>query len=266
MNRPNDMGRALVQLVHTSVNYDLRKGSERQRSAANLQTLLIDLTAASHRPVFLECGAKDADLSRRMREKVPHCEVIAFEANPRAFETFKAQHDFEAAGVDYRNVALADADGRIPFRLYKTIGDKEIGETEGRHSLLVRQGENTYEEFDVEARTLDGLFKDWPDRRLSVLIDVEGATHLVLAGATDLLRRTDVLVVEVETRAYWEGQWLVEHVVQFMGENGMYPVARDFEFHRQYNILFVREDALNTGPVLVNLERYLQRAAFGGTR
>jgi FkbM family methyltransferase len=262
MNKMVSTGQALLRLAYTSVNYDLRQRSERSRSASDLRELFIDITATLDRPIFLECGANDAALSRRMRKKVPHCEVIAFEANPETFRTFGARHDFMAEGVDYRNLALAAKDGRIPFRMYTSIGDEKLAKTDGRHSLLLRHVDSEYVETEIEARTLDGLFEHQADRRFSILIDVEGATHLVLAGATELLKRTDVLIIEVEAVPYWQGQWLAGDVVRFLEERGMHPIARDFEYREQYNLVFVREDALESGSVIRNIERHCQRAVL----
>ena len=92
-------------------------------------------------------------------------------------------------------------------------------------------------------------------------VDVEGACGLVLPGARDLLAKTAVLMIEVEEQQFWGAEhWLREQVVSYLFDLGLVPVARDFEYRYQYNIVFVRAELL-AGPNGINnaLARFVSR-------
>ena len=55
-------------------------------------------------------------------------------------------------------------------------------------------------------------------------------------------------MVEVEEQPFWGSEhWLRRQVVSYLFDLGLVPVARDFEYRYQYNILFVRAELL-AGP------------------
>ena len=70
-------------------------------------------------------------------------------------------------------------------------------------------------------------------------VDVEGATKQVLGGGARTLKATQIAIVEVEDQEIWEGQWKAGQVISAMLDAGLVPVARDFEFKGQYNIVFL---------------------------
>jgi hypothetical protein len=122
----------------------------------------------------------------------------------------------------------------------------------GKTSLRRRNEDATYAEFRVPARSLDSFFRSrfatLDEQRFALWIDAEGAADRVLAGASEVLKRTVLIFIEVETLTFWQGQAAGGAISKVLMDKGFVPVARDHEYDdAQFNIIFVHQDWL---PVL----------------
>ena len=128
------------------------------------------------------------------------------------------------------------------------------------NSLLPRENPDTdYETVTVPASRLDSFLagNGLDGRTFSAWIDVEGALGKVTAGFGTALQSCLSLIVEVEEKRFWQGQMLVHDVMEYMDRQGMVPVARDFEYRHQYNLLYLRKDVLARTDVRMVLSHYL---------
>jgi len=149
------------------------------------------------------------------------------------------------------NLAVTDTAGPVTFHLRSRQDGEELRKVTGNSSLLRRQSADTeYEELTVDGVTLDGFFGIDAQEPVCLWIDVEGASGHVLRGATALLRRTELVLIEVEEKLMWEGQWRSIDVIEFFLDAGFIPLTRDAEYDQQYNIIFVREDVYERPDVL----------------
>jgi FkbM family methyltransferase len=77
------------------------------------------------------------------------------------------------------------------------------------------------EPVEVAQRTLDALLQDAPlPSPLIVKIDVQGMETQVLAGASDTLARTDLLLVEVSFVEIYDGNCLAHDVIGMAAQSG----------------------------------------------
>jgi FkbM family methyltransferase len=118
--------------------------------------------------------------------------VIAIEPLPRNIRYLRqnlANNHFE--NVEIYPIAVGNAPGVM--KLY--------GRYQGA-SLIPHWGKQpTFDYHEVEVRTLDQIVGACADKfKVFVKIDVEGAEHLVLAGAERLLSRSPVVMMEVAER------------------------------------------------------------------
>lgn len=208
---------------------------------------------------FFDIGANDASTSRRIKQLMPHCEVWAFEANPKIHAKFLPA--VAATGVRYINLAVSSSNGHVtlymPRTYTKTIVNGELVKTSavepedtGRSSVLKRNEDATYEEFNVPSITLDKLFevRGMVDEvRDAVLwVDVEGAAFEVLSAAAVALKKAALLFVEVENHPFWAGQKDCADVARVLLEAGFIPIERDREYgDMQFNTLFVHQSLLH---------------------
>ncbi|MCC1481530.1 FkbM family methyltransferase [Roseibaca sp. Y0-43] len=252
---------ALATLSARAAMYDLRDRAARARSAADLRKMFFALLPAVAPDLFIEAGAHDGAGSRRARKLLPKARVIACEANPHNHARFAKAHDFDALNVEYRLTALSDADGPITFKVLTADQHSRQGVHSGRSSLMLRDDPKAeYESVTVPGLRLDSLAQD--GTRAALWVDVEGAAQKVLAGADALLDKTALMMIEVESAPFWQGQWLVHDVMAHLMDKGLVPVARDFERKHQFNILFLSPQAMTLPDVLPVLEMQQSLARF----
>jgi FkbM family methyltransferase len=257
MTLDSQAAQAMVQLARDAVWFDLDKQTHRRASARVLKQLFFNMARALGSDVFAEAGALDARHSVRARKVLPKAQIIAFEANPHNHAAFAASPDLAQARMEYRLAALSDQEGPQRFKVLVWENGRERRKVSGRSSLMAREEGRAarYEEVEVPGTTLDAALAPLPGR-VVLKVDVEGAAGPVLRGAVATLARTDLVVIEVETRAFWQGQWLHLDVCAHLMAAGLVPVARDFEFPNQFNVVFLSPRALGQAGVMEALERY----------
>lgn len=233
-----------LQMLSTAANFRLWDEGGRNRSAVALAELFFGLTKTIKPHTFIEAGAKTADTSLRVRSLCPDANIYAFEANPYNHQRYSASQPFSENHVEYLHKAISNMDGTITFNLRKTVAGQEVSPYTGQNSLLKRAGNSTtYEEVTVPCVRLDSQFPDAP--RNTIWIDVEGATSGVIEGGQSLLRKTQAAIVEMSDKQHWKGEWLSTKVITELYNIGLIPVARDFEYTSQYNVVFVHKDILH---------------------
>jgi FkbM family methyltransferase len=252
-----------LAMMAAAAKYNLDDRSHRSHSNKSLVRLFFDLIKIVGVDLFVEAGAKDAAASRRMKAKFPAARVVAFEANPHTYADFEAVN--RDTGIEYLQLALSDHLGPVTFNVHRDEAGAPIAN--GQASLLKREKihediERGFIEATVDAVTLDAFFADHDFTKAAVWIDVEGACKFVLPGARELLSKTAVLIIEVEEQPFWgEGHWLRDQVVTYLFDLGFIPVARDFEYRYQYNIVFVRAELLAEPNLIYEaLARFVSRA------
>jgi len=224
-----------------------------------LQSLFFELCQRLQPQIFLDVGANDGAASLAVVDRLPGCEIHAFEANPDIYA--RSAPKLRLAGIQTWNLAVSDTAGPTtiyaPVTLSRCYVDgkiisarvQETSDT-GRTSLLLRDEDATYNEFPVEAITLDGFalgnLGAGQGRRILLWIDVEGATDRVLAGAAHVLAQSLAAFVEVEGFRFWKNQADRGAVVAAFARHDFVPLARDREYGDfQHNVIFVHRTVLD---------------------
>lgn len=225
-----------------------------QPGNARLMLLWWDVLDRLRPTVFCDIGAFDGSASIAVKEKFPNLPVYAFEANPEIFALHAPSPAL--AGITYRNLAICDTVG--PARMYapRTLsryyaegvvlpGRVEEPKTTGKTSLLLRNEDATYAEFEVPGTTLDAFFAgesiNAAEQRFVLWIDAEGAADKVLRGASEVLARTAAILVETESFEFWKKQKDSASITCELIRQGFIPIARDREYgDHQFNTLFVK--------------------------
>lgn len=247
---------ALSNITAQASFYDLSKSEDRARSALQLRKLFLGLIRALQPEILIEIGAYDAQTSIDARSLIKNSRIAAFEANPFNFETFKANEQLKLCEVEYVNKAVSDYVGSTTFRLQKEKGSGTVDAVSERNSLLYRADEAiSYEEVTVECITVDAFLNE-TNGNVALWIDAEGASKQVLCGAQSTLERTSVVMIEVESFRYWRDQWMHFEVCKFLMTHNFVPVARDFEFRSQFNIVFIRDEVFEVPELIKELEYY----------
>lgn len=251
-----------LQLHSAAAFFDLTSKDGRLVSVKAVEKFFFQLCKVFLPELFIEAGAKDASISRRARRYLPEARIVAFEANPHNFTVYAPQID-KKDRLEYLNLALDEKSGTVQFQLQIEADEKRVAAEAGHHSLLKRVDvPSKYEEVSVPAVSLDEFFVN-DLASCALWIDVEGAASRVLEGAKQVLGAATHMLIEVEDRALWTGQWLRPQVLTFLGDAGFTPVVRDFQSRYQYNVLLVRTTLLERDRFRHSLATYFSTIGSG---
>lgn len=233
----------------------------RAKTVRRLEELFFDICTVASPDLFVEAGAKDASTSRRARSHLPNARIVAFEANPYTYRRFEAHPDNGPKRVEYLNRALNDQDGLVTFNV-RVIGGKPSGD--GQSSLLARNSPSTgMKPVTVDASRLDSRFPSDSFSKAVMWVDVEGANKKVLTGAEGILPKVVAIFIEVEDRAFWDGQWLTSDVADYLNTFGLVEVGRDFQSKHQHNVLYVSGDLARSETVMSLISAHRRKARLG---
>jgi FkbM family methyltransferase len=247
-------------LLQNAAHYDVGNESERRRSNEDLISLFYMLQDRIRPELTVEIGAFNAKFSIDMRRR--GFRAIALEANPHNFEHFRKDPELASSGVEYLHLAISGTDGFIDFQLQKKVAGVEADPVRGNNSILIRNTDGIeYDVINVPSASLAGFFRNHglDGKSFSAWIDVEGAMGEVLDGADAALDSCLTLLVEVEQHRFWRDQRLVTHVMDLLIRRNLIPIARDFEYAHQYNMIFVRRELLESAVVRDALALYHSR-------
>jgi len=237
-----------LALLQSAARFNLhlpnRKG--RMASAKWLAGVYRKLLEATKPDAFWEIGAFSAQFSIDLRQVLPRCRRLAFEANPHNFQEFKDAAI--AAGVNYQHLAIGNAVGECALNI--PVGPDQSQHVNARSSAL-RKPNADYEQVTVPMSTVDDCCQraGVTALRHAMWIDVEGFGCQVLEGAVNTLEKTDFVFIEVEDRVFWAEQKVSKDTKHFLFDAGFVPIARDFEYYHQYNLLFARQSVFAAAPV-----------------
>lgn len=239
----------LNNLVMQSALYNLPDEKERQKSNQELANLFANIIANSKIDSFYEVGALYAEFSVFIKNTVK--DVYAFEASPRNYELAKDKVE----GINYLNLAISDHEGTIEVNMGVSDG-ANIGADSVRERI--DNGATEYKVEKVPCTTLDSFVvsKELTGKSSALWIDVEGSSIDVLNGAKETLKDTKVIFIELEQIPFWKDQVLVSDINRFLCELGFIPVARDFEYENQFNVVYIKEDILYTPAVDISLQMF----------
>jgi FkbM family methyltransferase len=109
-------------------------------------------------------------------------------------------------------VALGTEPGKVKFRVSSDLYGSTVLEPEDSRG---------YQEISVPMTTLDEIQAEWKVQGRGLLkLDVQGAEHLVLAGAKSFLSQVDVLIIELSLFSLTPGALGMEEMLPLLTEHG----------------------------------------------
>lgn len=253
------------------MNNKLKFSSTQERLLVDELVDLFFLIQEEVRPkISIEVGANSAEFSKKIKQDHTNIKSWAFEANPYVHKHYA--DSLQDAGVEYINAAITNKIGKTRFLIqegYLNNGEwdgKRINRIIGNNSLLIRdQDDVLYSAPKIDCNTLDGLFIDSgilnSNDTVCMWIDVEGATEQVLSNSNKTLKQSDSIFIEVEDFKFWQDQWLAEDVIEFLVSQDFVPIARDYEYEKQNNYIFIKSRLMNNNKILNLVENW--QALYG---
>ena len=223
----------------------------RTPSLLDTRRLFLKLLRTFEVDTVCDVGSMDGADALRFRRELPSAEIIAFEPNPRNFALMETDARLARRGIRVLPVAASDRDGEAPFFVVAAqyVRNRDLPRR-GMSSLHRRSDASVLAEtVQVPTLRLDrALAADGGRRRVALWIDAEGAAYEAIAGAADVLDRTQIVHVEVETvPCVGAQQRLFADVEKLLLEAGFTLLATDQpRTAMQLNALFVRAEYLRT--------------------
>lgn len=217
--------------------------AQRRSSVNRLGSIAADVVTMLRPDAILEIGAHEGTFSLRVKEALPNSRVVAFEGNPEVY----ADHEecLRGAGVEVHNLLVSNAVGTS--RMNVPVTRQTV--RSGMGSMLLDSRAEHHVEYDVPTVTIDD-FLHGSDCTTALWIDVEGAVAQVLEGAKQSLQCCIAIFVELETAIRWPGQALAHEIIPVLTDAGLVPLLADNQREWQFNVLFVRPQALDNRDVV----------------
>lgn len=219
---------------------DIQQPEHRKQSNVILVDYFFELISLLQPTCSFEIGAFSAEFSRKLKGIYPNILSYAFEANQHNHKHFSQKYSFE--GVEYINKAISDKDETVIFNIQKTINGTNVDPIRGNNSILERTcADIEYEKVEVDAMSLTSfvLANELHHESMVLWLDVEGAVKQVLTGCINILNNVNIIFIEVEDIKFWKDQWTQEEVYNFLTNQGFTLIAKDQEYLKQYNQIYI---------------------------
>lgn len=217
--------------------------AQRRSSVNRLGSIAADIVTMLRPDTILEIGAHEGTFSMRVKEALPDSRVVAFEGNPEVYA--KYAECLRRAGVEVHNLLVSESVGTS--RMNVPVTRQTV--RSGMGSMLFDSRAEHHVEYDVPTVTIDDFLRD-ADCTTALWIDVEGAVGQVLKGAKQSLQCCIAIFVELETAIRWPGQALAHEIVPVLTDAGFVPLLADNQREWQFNVMFVRPQALDDRDVI----------------
>lgn len=204
---------------------------DRNREAASWDedSVLKSLVVASQ-PIIVDVGAYTGTSAVRFRRLFPGARLVCFEPNLDAYSELLITKSALGGDVTVFDKAVSDSNGHATFFVQGVnpgMSGLSRRSPNSRDSIALMNDEPGSREqinlrqFTVETVKLDSVDL-LRDQQVDLLkIDVQSMESKVLAGATELLRRTAVLLVEVSFYDMYENRSSFQAIEEFTAPSGL---------------------------------------------
>ncbi len=204
-----------------------------------------------HLELFLDVGANTGQFAKWLRESGYRRRILSFEPGRVAFE-FLAKESSHDLLWSARHVALGSAAGETELRISADSFSSSIYAPTERN-LSAHVGVVQLEKEKVKIARLDELLAKEPlpeSRCLGLKIDTQGSEDAVLVGASGIIPKVRLLVLELSLVRLYEGQKLLCDLLPLVRNLGFYPVIIepcDMDYEKleilQVDVWFLAEKA-----------------------
>lgn len=187
-----------------------------------------------HPELIFDVGSRDGTDALRFKSLSPQSRVFAFEAHPDLYQKMLKQQEIESF-----NLAVSNYVGTSEFHIF---------DDSTQCGSLRQNNSNDGKTISVNTTTLDNFSQlhHLNAKNIGMWIDVEGCSLEVLQGAEHLLKTTDFIHIEVESKQHWQNQSLEADLIKWMDQQGFAILGYSHNAKwQQGNVLFLRKTLLS---------------------
>ena len=168
---------------------------------------------------ILDVGASTGGFASRIRYHLPKAMIYAFEPIPESYreltKRFKSDRRFKAF-----KIAIGDNSENLKFHQNTHVGASSFLEMSALHKDAHPYAKN-FSTISVAIDTLDNVVAgEKLQSNILLKMDVQGYEKRVLEGAEQILKKTKVVYSEVSFSHLYDGQPLVNEIVDCLNQHG----------------------------------------------
>lgn len=199
--------KTIEQLGYDIIPYDASSKILESNASRWLQAMEIN--------TVIDAGASNGGFARRIRKILPRARIISFEALQDSYDELnqrmKQDENFESHGV-----ALSNSNGKAVFQMASSVGSSSLLSMAELHKSAY-PASSGITEIEVECKKLDDVL-DAAQMKKNILfkLDVQGAEKMVMEGAENTLRNTELIFSEVNFQELYHGCVLFTDLVDYL--------------------------------------------------
>ncbi len=202
-------------------------------------------------PIIFDVGSHSGHVCRIFREVFPKSVIYAFEPFKNSYDTLHKNTSGDSR-IHTFPFGLSDREGVLSFHSNPSSENNSLLASDDSSARTWGSGLfETQQIVEAEFKTIDSVVQTMGIPRIDLLkIDVQGAQHLVMAGAAETLRRGLVRLIysEVITQPTYKGQKRFDAALTSFYENG-------FDLYNIYNPSVTSEGRLRQMDVIFTKEK-----------
>jgi len=222
--------------INASTNKENMSNSLLNKCYFGDETILLAIKKISgqRKVFFVDCGSNYGFYSFYVASISPENQVLALEASPNTFNSFKVNLDINSSrNIDYRNLAISEVSGKF-ISFYESYNDWESSATHNKfkNTKIIK----------IQSTTIDHELskKDLSNFAVIIKLDVEGNEFNAIQGGEDTILKYEPLII-IELSRY-----------NFSNQSNNFDYFRKFLNNSKYKIY---DDKLN----LLNIEILIEK-------
>ncbi len=169
---------------------------------------------------FLDAGASDGRITRKLLRAFPEATAYLFEPHPNYVDAL-GHYSNSDSRVRPQLMALSDEEGELSLISSEQIGMTSIFGTNRRSANLFPEGEENRKTIEVPVTTIDAWRKKNGDPAIQLMkFDIQAAELKALRGATETLPEILLIYIEVFFNPLYEGGALFSDIDQLLRKFG----------------------------------------------
>ncbi|WP_296752242.1 FkbM family methyltransferase [Thiobacillus sp.] len=198
---------------------------------------IVSVLAGCPDPVVIDGGTHLGDMVERFGALLPRSEFHCFEPDPMLGEILVRKFTGNSK-INIVHAALGDVAGKATFNINVSRPTNSLLPTSESLQPDLKQLCELVEQVEVEVVTIDDYCRANSIDRVDIIkLDLQGYDYLALKGASGMLEKAKVVLVEVLFKEFYQGCHLFPDVLGFMLDNG-------FELHTLCGLHYGHHDEL----------------------